>query len=212
MDGVTLQARIYAGMGKDAQHTGRLHNIYRPASPLLPLDYGNRVGEIYCRFAAEKRFEVPHKYKEPTYFLYADGRELEKGDFLVSDTETFFIADKQPLLPMQAVRCNDLVNIDRVAYSGTVLSTEPVATAYPIFRQLKKLDQKPVNATFGVSTSATPIAEWFVYLPIDWTVIRQGDIVTDQTGREYTIGSIDPTEIGAVVVMRQSDHEQGDQV
>jgi hypothetical protein len=211
MDGVTLQARIYAGMGKDAQHTGRLHNIYRPASPLLPLDYGNRVGEIYCRFAAEKRFEVPHKYKEPTYFLYADGRELEKGDFLVSDTETFFIADKQPLLPMQAVRCNDLLTIDRPSYVGTTVVTNPVATDYPAFRQLKKLDQKPVSSTFGASTSATPIGEWFVYLPIDWTLIKQGDIVTDLTARTYTIGSIDPTEIGAVVVMRQSDHEQGQQ-
>jgi hypothetical protein len=211
MDGVTLQARIYAGMGKDAQHTGRLHSIYRPASPLLPLDYGNRVGEIYCRFAAEKRFEVPHKYKEPTYFLYADGRELEKGDFLVSDTETFFIADKQPLLPMQAVRCNDLLTIDRPSYVGTTVVTNPVATDYPAFRQLKKLDQKPVSSTFGASTSATPIGEWFVYLPIDWTLIKQGDIVTDLTARTYTIGSIDPTEIGAVVVMRQSDHEQGQQ-
>jgi hypothetical protein len=211
MDGVTLQARIYASMGKDAQHTGRLHNIYRPASPLLPLDYGNRVGEIYCRFAAEKRFEVPHKYKEPTYFLYADGRELEKGDFLVSDTETFFIADKQPLLPMQAVRCNDLLTIDRPSYVGTTVVTNPVATDYPAFRQLKKLDQKPVSSTFGASTSATPIGEWFVYLPIDWTLIKQGDIVTDLTARTYTIGSIDPTEIGAVVVMRQSDHEQGQQ-
>jgi hypothetical protein len=210
MDGATLQERIYAGYARDAQHTGLLYSVYRPDTPILPTDLSYLVGTAYCRFAAEKRFEVPHKYKEPTYYLYADGRELEKGDFLVSDDATYFIADKQALLPMQAVRCNDVVSIGRLRYVDITQVEDPIATAYPIFRQLKKLDQKPVSSTYGASTGATPIAEWFVYVPIDWTLLKQGDIVTDQTGRRYAIGSIDPTEIGAVLVMRQSDHEEGE--
>jgi hypothetical protein len=210
MDGATLQARIYAGYAKDAQHTGLLYSVYRPDTPILPTDLSYLVGTAYCRFAAEKRFEVPHKWKEPTYYLYADGRELEKGDFLVSDDATYFIADKQALLPMQAVRCNDVISISRPRYVETTIVEDPIATAYPIFRQLKKLDQKPVAQTFGASNSATPIAEWFVYLPIDWTLLKQGDIVIDQVERRYTIGSIDPTEIGAVVVMRQADTEEGE--
>jgi hypothetical protein len=210
MDGATLQARIYAGMGKDAEHTGLPYSVYRALSPLNPIDAGNLVGTLSCRFAAEKRFEVPHKYKEPTYYLYADGRELERGDFLVSDEATYFVADKQPLLPMQAVKCNDVVSIGRPRYVDTTIVEDPIAVAYPIFRQLKKLDQKPVSSTFGASTSATPIAEWFVYVPIDWTLLKQGDIVVDQVERRYTIGSIDPTEIGAVLVMRQADTEEGE--
>jgi hypothetical protein len=210
MDGERLQALIYAGYAKDAAHTGLAYSVYRAPTPITPIEPGNLIGTQYCRFAAEKRFEVPHKFKEPTYYLYADGREIEKGDFLVRDDATFFVADKQPLLPMQAVRCNDTVSIGRPRWIGTTTELDPVATWYPVFRQLKKLDQKPVQATFGVSTSATPIGEWFVYLPLTWTELRQGDIVTDVVGRTYSISSLDPTEIGTVMVMRQSDHEQGE--
>jgi hypothetical protein len=210
MDGERLQALIYAGYAKDAQHTGLEYSVYRPEGAISPLDASFLIGALHCRFPAEKKSEVPHKYKEPTYYLIADGRELQKGDFLVRDSETYFVADKQHLLPMQAVRCNDVVSIGRPRWVGTVTDLDAVATSYPVFRQLKKLDQKPVTATFGASTSATPIAEFFVYLPLAWTELRQGDIVTDSVNRTYQVSSLDPTEIGTVMVMRQSDHEQGE--
>ncbi len=211
MNGATLQARIYAGMARAAEHTGEAYSLYRADSPISPIEAGNLLGEVNCLFAAEKKFEVPQKYKVPTRYLYADGRELQQRDILVGPYGTFFVGDMQPLLPMQAIGCNDSIQINRPIYQVgaqiEVVDGDLIAFACPCFRQLKKLDQKPVNSAYGASTAATPIGEWFVYAPIDWTLLKQNDICTDQTGRRYTLSSIDPTEIGAVLVIRQADTE-----
>ena len=205
MDGPTLQQRIYAGYRKAAFHAGYQYEQFRSASPLNPIDPANQVGFVHCMFSAEADFSVPTKYKIPTRYLYADGRELSQRDILVGSYGTFFVGDTQPELPMQAVRCNDILSIDRPQYEGTVVVPVPIASNMPCFRQLKRIDQKPVPSSYGASTAATPIGEWFVYLPVVWTDLRQGDIVTDEGSRKYTISTIDPTEIGTVLVIRQSD-------
>ena len=211
MNGEALQAIIYAGYGKAAAKTGRVYDHYRAASPISPLEAGNLLGTIDCLFAAEKKFEVPHKFKEPTRYLYADGSLLQQRDILVGPYGTFFVGDMQPNLPIQAIRCNDSISVNRPVYQyGTqieVVDGELIASECPCFRQLKKIDQKPVNSAYGASTAATPVGEWFAHVPIDWTLLKQNDIVTDQTGRRYTVSTIDPTEIGTVLVMRQADTE-----
>ena len=211
MNGERLQELVYAGYAKAAAHTGRVYSHYRAATPISPLEAGNLLGEIDCLFAAEKKFEVPQKYKIPTRYLYADGRELAQRDILVGPYGTFFVGDMQPNLPMQAIWCNDSIAINRPIYEvGTtieIVDGELIAYAVPCFRQLKKVDQKPVNSAYGASSAATPISELFVYAPIDWTLLKQNDIVTDQTGRRFTLSNIDPTEIGAVLVCRQADTE-----
>lgn len=211
MNGAQLQARIYAGYAKAAAHVGQAYSIYRPSSLISPIDSSNLIGEVNCFFAADQKFSSVHKYKEPTRYMWADGRKLLQGDFLLGPYGTFFVGDKQPNLPIQAVRCNDSISINRPIYQVGdaigIVDGEVIAAGMPCFRQLKKLDQKPVNSAYGASTAATPIGEWFVYVPIDWTVLKQNDIVTDQTGRRYTLSSIDPTEIGAVLVIRQADTE-----
>lgn len=207
MDGTTLQGLIYAGYAKAAKHTGRPYSHYRAETPISPIEPGNMLGMLDCLFAAEKRFEVPNKYKIPTRYLYADGRVLAQRDILVGPYGTFFVGDMQPNLPMQVIRCNDSISVGRPVYQGTTLVEEDVAFAVPAFRQLKKLDQKPVANAYGASTAATPIGEWFVHVPIEWTELKQNDIVTDQTGRRYTLSTIDPTEIGTVLVVRQADTE-----
>lgn len=211
MNAALLQDRIYAGYAKDALHTGYLYEIYRSDTPISPLDAGNLVGSTYCRFAAlvDKK---PHQYKIPNYTLFADGRLLQPRDILVNaDHGTFFVGDMQHLLPMQAVKCNDSISVTRPVYqTGTiveVLDGELIASAMPCFRQLKKVDQKPVASAFGASTASTPVGEFFAYVPIDWTLLKQNDLVTDQSGRRYTISTIDPTELCAVIVIRQADTE-----
>jgi hypothetical protein len=203
MDGETLQDRIYAGMGISANKAGRPYSQYRSPYPIDPISDSNLRGEINCLFAAEKKFEVPNKYKIPTRYLYADGRELAQRDILVGPYGRFFVGDMQPNLPMQVVWCNDMVSIVRISYLGTTQIEEPVASGMPCFRQLKKIDQK--KPEFGVNTAATPIGEWFLFIPIDWSLVQQGDIITDSNGKLYTLDTIDPTEIGTVLTMRQAD-------
>jgi hypothetical protein len=207
MNGALLQQRIYAGYAKAAKHTGRPYAHYRAPSPLFPVEPGNLLGDINCLFAAEKRFQVPNKYKIPTRYLYADGRELQQRDILVGPYGTFFVGDMQPNLPMQAVWCNDSIAVERPRYVDTALVPEQIAFAVPCFRQLKRIDQKPVSNTFGATNQTTPIGEWFLYVPISAGDLRQNDDVIDATGRRYKISTIDPTEIGTVLVIRQSDDQ-----
>lgn len=211
MNGTILQGRIYAGYKKAAAHAGRPYSVYRAFTPILPVDALNRIGEVNCFFAANQKYNSVHKYKEPTRYLWADGRELMQRDILIGPYGTFFVGDLQPNLPLQAIKCNDAISISRPIYQYgaqiQVVDGEEIAFGCPCFRQLKKMDQKPVNSVFGASTAATPIAEWFVYVPIEWTILKQNDMVTDQTGRRYTISSIDPSEIGTVLVIRQADTE-----
>ncbi len=210
MNGTLLQERIYAGYAKAAAHVGQPYSIYRAATPISPLEAGNLIGEVNCFFAADQKFSSVHKFKEPTRYMWADGRELQQLDILVGPYGTFFVGDMQPNLPMQAVRCNDSIQVNRPIYQTNpiaVVDGELIVFACPCFRQLKKVDQKPVNSAYGASTAATPIGEWFVYAPIDWTLLKQNDLVTDESGRRYTISTVDPTEIGAVIVIRQADTE-----
>ena len=208
MNGTDLQTRIYAGYAKAAAHVGQPYSIYRAETPISPLEAGNLIGEVNCFFAADQKFSSVHKYKEPSRYMWADGRELQQLDILVGPYGTFFVGDMQPNLPMQAIRCNDSISVNRPTYvSGVIVDGDLIASALPCFRQLKKVDQKPVASAFGASTASTPIGEWFVYAPIDWTMLKQNDLVIDESGRRYTISTIDPTEIGAVIVIRQADTE-----
>ena len=205
MDGATLQQRIYAGYARDVAHTGRAYSHYRfdPDVPVSPLEAGNLLGELYCRFAAEKRFEIPHKYKDATRFLYADGREIEQHDLLVGPFGTFYVADMQPLLPLQAIWCNEVVTIGHPVYVEGVVEPDNFVISMPCFRQLKRLEQR--KPEYGSGTAATPIGEWFLFIPVQASLLEQGDIVVDQGGQRYTLDAIDNTEIGVVAAIRQSE-------
>ena len=207
MDGETLQSRIYAGYRKAADHVGREYSIYRAASPINPIEAGNLVGAVNCFFAADQKFTSVHKYKIPERYMWADGRELQQLDILVGPYGTFFVGDMQPNLPMQVVRCNEVLTIERPVYQGTAVVPETIAIGLPVFRQLKKVDQKPASGIGGATTAATPVGEWFVYMPVTPDTVQQGDNVLDQIGRRFTLDTIDATEIGTVITMRQADAE-----
>lgn len=202
MDGATLQNRIYAGYARAAAKTGRPYRLYRADSPLHPVDDGNYLGAVNCLFAADKDFSVPNKFKIPTRYLYADGRQLRPRDILLGPYGTFFIGDMQPNLPIQAIKCNDLISIDRPVYAGTTVVPEPIAFALPLFRQLKKVDIK--RPEFAANTAGTAISEYFGFLPIAPGTVRQHDIISDQDGRLYELDTIDNTEIGVVITFRQT--------
>lgn len=206
MDGAALQARIYRGYAQAAAHSGRPYEQFRSASPLDPGAAGNSLGMIDCLFAADPQYAMPVKYKIPTRYLYADGRLLAQRDILVGHYGTFFVADQQPNLAMQVVRCNDVVTINRPAYVNTDLQDgDFIASVMPAFRQFKMVEQKSVTGFGGAANSATPMGQFWLFLPIEPDVVQQGDIVTDQSGMRYTLDTWDNTEIGVVLTIRQAE-------
>jgi len=206
MDGATLQARIYHGYAQAAAHAGREYEQFRSASAIEPTALGNSLGMIDCLFAGDPQYAMPVKYKIPTRYLYADGTRLAQRDILVGPYGTFFVADMQPNLAMQVTRCNDVVAINRPEYVGTELQTgDFIASAMPCFRQFKQVEQKSVTGFGGAQNSATPLGNFWVFLPIEVGLVQQGDVVTDQTGMRYTLDTWDNTEIGVILTIRQAE-------
>lgn len=207
MDGTTAQARIYAGYAKTAARMGQPYAQYRAASPITPIAGGNLLRSLECVFAPTDTFRAPHAYKQPTRIMFADGRLLAQNDILVGPYGTFFVADMQPLLPIEIIWCNDSLAIQRLTYSGStqVQAFTQVATALPAFVMLKKVDQKSVTGIGGASTASTAIGEFFAFMPIAHGVVLQGDVVTVAAGVAYTLDTIDNTESGVVITMHQAE-------
>jgi hypothetical protein len=206
MNGVRLQEQIYAGFMRAAKHVGRAYEVFRADTALEPTDSAYSIGSQFCLFAAEKKFEVPQKFKIPARYLYADGRELAPRDILIGPYGTFYVGDMQPNLPMQAVWCNETVSIDRPGYIGAEQTTSPIASGLPCFRQLKKVDQKPTSAIGGSSTAAVAFGEFYLFTPLPLGLVIQGDVITCASdNRRFSLDTIDNTEIGVVLTMRQAD-------
>ena len=206
MDGATLQSRIYRGYKRAASKVGTPYAVYRAAVPINPIAPANHVDDVNCFFGPNPNFILPHKFKIPARSLYTDGSVLVQGDILVGDYGTFFVGDMQPLLPLQMIRCNDSVGITRLTYITVHQVLTAVATALPAFKQLKKVDQKPVSGVGGATTASTAVSEFFLFLPIPSGVVKQNDIITDKAGNVYTLDTIDNTEIGVVVTMHQASN------
>src|SRR5690349_3844025 len=103
MDGAKLQRRIYLGYAREAEIMGYDYDVYRSTSLFTPIDTANLVATLKCAFIADDKATVANKYQTPTWFLRADGNQLEVFDFLVGPYGTFFLASKQPQLPMEAI-------------------------------------------------------------------------------------------------------------
>jgi hypothetical protein len=213
MDGIALQDRIYKGYSRVADSVGLQYDLYRasfssditvPDRDMLDLDPivpKNKIRKMPIAVAADKDFSVPNKFHSPTWYCYADGRKLQQFDFLVGAFGTFYIADKQPNLPMQAIKTNHVLSIGRGIYStvGPIGQTiNYYATRLPCFIQFKREQIKATIAdTIGQATT-----QWDAFIPLPNNMIKQDDIVFDEEGNRYLVDAPDFTEIGYSVRLR----------
>lgn len=204
MNGAIVQNRIYAGYAKTAQMTGRDYAVYRSDTSLFPADSGNLLATIPMSFARDKNFAVPNKYLNATWLCWADGRLLQTRDILIGPYGTFYIGDMQPLLPMQAIKCNKTVKVGSVAYSVTgdiTTETDFYAEGVPAFFQFTREDiQKPLGpATLQLGRAIT---HWNVFIPLANGTLKQDDIMEDEDGIRYTVDAPDFTNLGYVARVR----------
>ncbi len=137
--------KIWTGYGKAALHVGFPTAIYRPSGPTDPISNINLIATVPGAFALGQNFENPNRYGNATWRAMIDGNQIEYFDYLVSTnmngSQTFFVAEKQPDLPIVTVLCNMTVNVKRPAqndgtglqgYGGNTLATETaIMTAWP---------------------------------------------------------------------------------
>lgn len=204
MNGTQLQDRLYAGYGKTADKIGFPYSHYRSDTPFDPIFDGNLLDPINMALSTRTRpFEVPQQYKDAVFLMWADGRQLQQFDFLVGSSGTYYIADMQPNLPIQAVRCNHTIKVERPGYTTVgdiVQDVELIASNIPCFTQCKRIDIK--TPQFAANTAGQAITHWDAFIPLPNFTLKQHDIVTDESGVQYELDSPDFTNMGYVCSIR----------
>lgn len=204
MDSATLQNRIYRGYGQAAKRIGPVYSLYRPTSALNPLASSNLLGSLNASFNAEDMsYGRPNKYAKPTWFCLVDGTVTQVGDYLVNNGKTFFIAAMQTTLPILAVDCNRIINVNRpaqqvgagvVGYGGNTAATEtPLLTAWPAsVLQGTKGEKNEVNLPGDVRNPW-----WQILFPaFPGVTLHTADVITDELSRRYIISSAEKSDLG----------------
>jgi hypothetical protein len=140
-----------------------------------------------------------------------DAAYTQVGDYLVQDSQIWFIAAQQDLLPVLCVRADRFISFSRSdapstagvnSYSGVTADTNtPLLTGWPA-------------SILGVGGAGQPAAD----LPSDqsvpyWTVLMPafGDVVLlpadrmqDDLGRNATVAAAELTSLGWRITVQQS--------
>lgn len=188
MDGVRIQSLAYRGMGKAAQRIGLPFDVYRPAGASSPLASGNKVASaLPAHFTADGGYTKPNAYGQATWQAMLDGAQVSVGDYLTGDPGVFFIAAKQPLLPILAVGCNRTVSITQGGAS-------PVAVGWPA----SVLIARSGGADAIQSTPGAPSnPSWHCLLPaVPGIALDVADLLTDDLLRSYSVDSAELTDLG----------------
>jgi hypothetical protein len=204
-----LQDRIARGLGTAARHTGAEYDAYRPAGVQTPLAPENRYLRLPAAFTDETQsFQRAVAYGRATWSGIFDTAYTRPGDYLAGPGGIFFIAAQQSLLPSICVLASATITLSRPAapaaagvnsYGGlTATTATPVLTGWPaslLFAGSGSPGDLPGDAS-------TPT--WTILLPNTPASIRSADLITDDTGRSYVVGSAESTALGWRILAKQA--------
>ena len=210
-----LQDRIDKGLGAAARHIGNEVDAYRPSSTIDPIAPENRYLRLHAAFNDENlSFRRPIPYGRATWSGIFDRAYTRPGDYLAGPAGTFFIAAQQSLLPALCILTNRTVSIARPAapslagvndYGGLLATTATtILTAWPasiLFAGAGSPGELPGDG-------GTPT--WTVLLPVippavnTLTDIATADLITDDKGMSYVVGSAELTSLGWRILAKQA--------
>lgn len=221
MDAATLQAKIYAGYANVALRMGVSYQLWRPAE--LDNPFTNQITTLLASFNSEDMaYSKPRKYGKATWYGVFDGSLTQPGDYLVNPTgDIYFIAAQQLHLPILVIQCNRQVRIQRPVaapptvgaqpYRGVqttvaagmtdVLGTEAVGTNPAISWPCSLLRGHGGSGQGQPDRLADSVSQagWDVLLPpsaVETLVIRPSDMLIDDLGKRYQVGSAELTDLG----------------
>ena len=203
MNARTLQDRISKGMGVAARRAGCLFGLYRPAGIVQPVTPGNRILELPAVFApAGKRGGAV--YGQSLWSGTFDSSYTQPGDYLANASETYFVASQLPGLDVQCVLTNRTVSIVRPmpamqgGYSGFFSTPgDVVITQWPAC-----LFESGGNAEGG-RVGETRFGGWTLLLPMLPALPQTADVVSDDLGGAYVVGSAEQSVLGWRLAVRQ---------
>ena len=212
MDGATLNAKVSAGYAKAALRIGTTYHHFRPTTANTPLAAGNQLADMLVSLNADDpRYSKPNVYGKATWYAVADASQFQVGDYIVGVEGTLFVAALQQLLPIFMVDCNRVASFNRpqqqsgvgaLSYGGTTAANETaLAASWPcsILQDTKKY-KSDVDLPGDVRDPW-----WAILAPtIPGVTLRNGDIMTDDLGRKYIIGSAELTDLGWRLTAQQA--------
>ena len=209
MDSRTLQDRIDRGLGAAARHVGAPCDAYRPADPLRPLAPQARYLRLHATFTTEDHgLRRPVAYGRATWSGIFDTAYTRPGDIIAGPGGIYFIAAQQPLLPALCVLTTRTVTVTRSAapatagvngYGGLLAATATTTLAgWPasiLFAGAGSPGDLP-------GESSTPV--WTILLPATPVPLAGADLVTDDRGVSYVVGSAELTALGWRILAKQA--------
>jgi len=205
MDAQRLQNLIAKGLGAAGRKLGAPYWVYRPKGVLQPTRTQNRMIQISAAFFAEGG-GAPHgpEYGEALWWGSFDAAYTQAGDYLVGAQATYFVARQWPGLPIQCVLTNRVVTIVRPLpaqqgrYSGLFSSQgELVISGWPASLLASG------SHSVGLKPTDTRLGSWSLLLPGLPVDIQVADVVTDDLGGNYVVGSAEQSSLGWRVLVRQ---------
>jgi hypothetical protein len=204
-----LQDRIARGLGTAARHAGAEYDAYRPADVQTPLAPENRYLRLPAAFADENlSFRRPVQYGRATWSGIFDTAYTRTGDYLAGPAGVFFIAAQQSLLPPICILTSATITLSRPAAPSaagvnsdgglTAATATPVLTGWPasvLFAGSGSPGELPGDAS-------TPT--WTILLPNTPATISSADVITDNAGRSYVVGSAELTALGWRILAKQA--------
>jgi hypothetical protein len=199
---------IQRGRGLAAIAVGALHDLHRPKGPNLPLQGSTTIMRMPALFmpSSNRMLAYGHPLFEGTF----DASYTQPGDYLVGLQYTWFVASQAPLLPVLCVKATRTVNVARSGVTtGVGLSgygglqrdaMQPVLNGWPASRVshgtgLDRADL-PADASLG---------GWSVLLPVLPNItLRTSDLVTDDLGRAGVVSSVELSDYGWRLLVRQA--------
>ena len=199
---------IQRGRGLAAIAVGTLHDLHRPGGAELPLQGGTAIMRMPALFMPSSNRALA--YGHPLFEATFDASYTRPGDYLVGPQYTWFVASQAPLLPVLCVKATRTVNIARTgmtngvglgAYGGLQRSAmQPVLRGWPVSMVahgtgLDRADL-PADASLG---------GWSLLLPVLPAItLRTGDLVTDDLGRAGVVVSVELSDYGWRLLVRQA--------
>ena len=188
-----IQSLIDLGYGIAAGILGANYVQYRPQSTGPVLANVNMVQEIFLAFDRDNNFSFikPAEYNKSLYYGLVDLTYVRIGDFFYNfGKHTFFVANIEPLRPVELVLCNHTISLYRPAGStsnGYGGDTDPIL-------QFSEWPCSLLPGTKGESNEArTPgsiRAPWeILQIPAipGGILIDEYDLLIDELGRRFII-------------------------
>lgn len=214
-----LQDRVRRGLGRAGRAIGTSCEVYRPASTSAPLDSANLALRLHAAFAPpEPSWARPVGYGQAVWHGLFDAAYTRPGDYLVrresrdgaNDGGVWFIAAQQYLLPVLCVRASRVITISRPAgaqavgvngYGGVL--ADVAATVLRDF-PASLLDSGGGGQSQADLPTTTTLSGWNVLLPtVAGLALKTGDRLSDDLGRTGVIGSVELSELGWRLNVRQ---------